>query len=77
MLNKPTYAIVTMVAMGTLWLLGENGCYERHKFSELILTKLFVFFSVRALIMKVQSNKMCLSIKTTIKMHFHWTSTLG
>ena len=29
MLNKPTYAIVTVVTMGTLWLLGENGCYGR------------------------------------------------
>ena len=27
-------------------------------------------FSVGALIMKVQSNKMCVSIKTTINIHF-------
>ena len=77
MLNEPTYPKVTMDAMGTLWLLGGNGCYGRNKFSELILSKLFGFFSVRALIMKVQSNKMCLSIKTTIKIHFPWTSTPG
>ena len=25
MLNKPTYAIITMVAMETLWLVGEKG----------------------------------------------------
>ena len=60
MLNKPTYAIATMDAIGTLWLVGENGYCVRIKFSEVIFSKLFVFFSVRALIMKVQTNKMCL-----------------
>ena len=70
MLNKPTYAIVTMVAMGTLWLLGENGCEGRHNFSKLMFSKLFGLFSVKALIMKVQSNKKCVSIKRTIKIHF-------
>ena len=48
MLNKyyePTYAIVTMVAMRTFWLLEENGCYGRQNFEKLILSNLFVFFS--------------------------------
>ena len=44
MLNKPTYAIVTMDAMGTLWLVGENGYCGGIKFSEIIFLKLFVFF---------------------------------
>ena len=70
MLNKPTYDLATMAAMGTLWLLGGNGCYGRHNFSKLMFSKLFFFFSVRALIMKVQSNKKCVSIKRTIKIHF-------
>ena len=29
-----------------------------------------MFFSVGALIVKVESNKKCVSIKTTIKIHF-------
>ena len=66
MLNKPTYAIVTMVSMGTLWLLGGKMVAMR----DTIFSKLFVSFSVRALIMKVQSNKKCVSIKATIKIHF-------
>ena len=66
MLNKPTYAIVTMVSMGTLWLLGGKMV----AMGDTIFSKLFVSFSVRALIMKVQSNKKCVSIKTTIKIHF-------
>ena len=73
MLNKyyePTYAIVTMVAMRTFWLLEENGCYGRQNFEKLILSKLFVFFLVRALILKDQSNKKCVSIKISIKIHF-------
>ena len=53
MLNKPTYAIVTMVSMGTLWLLGGKMV----AMGDTIFSKLFVSFSVRALIMKVQSNK--------------------
>ena len=32
MLNKPTYAIVTMVAMGTLWLLGGKWLLRETKF---------------------------------------------
>ena len=66
MLNKPTYAIVTMVSMGTLWLLGGKMI----AMGDTIFSKLFVSFSVRALIMKVQSNKKCVSIKATIKIHF-------
>ena len=66
MLNKPTYAIVTMVSMGTLWLLGGKMV----AMGDTIFSKLFVSFSVRALIMKVQSNKKCVSIKATIKIHF-------
>ena len=66
MLNKPTYAIVTMVSMGTLWLLGGKMV----AMGDTIFSKLFVSFSVRALIMKVQSNKKCVSIKRTIKIHF-------
>ena len=66
MLNKPTYAIVTMVSMGTLSLLGGKMV----AMGDTIFSKLFVSFSVRALIMKVQSNKKCVSIKATIKIHF-------
>ena len=66
MLNKPTYAIVTMVSMGTLWLLGGKMV----AMGDTIFSKLFVSFSVRALIMKVQSNKKCVSIKATIKIYF-------
>ena len=66
MLNKPTYAIVTMVSMGTLCLLGGKMV----AMGDTIFSKLFVSFSVRALIMKVQSNKKCVSIKATIKIHF-------
>ena len=62
MLNKPTYAIVTIVARGKIVAMGDN-------FSKLMFSKL-VFFSVRGLIMKVQSNKKCVSIKRTIKVHF-------
>ena len=28
-----------MVAMATFWLLGKNGCYERHNFSNFIFSK--------------------------------------
>ena len=66
MLNKPTYAIVTMVSMGTLWLQERKMV----AMGDTIFSKLFVSFSVRALIMKVQSNKKCVSIKATIKIHF-------
>ena len=66
MLNKPTYAIVTMVSMGTLWLLGGKMV----AMGDTIFSKFFVSFSVRALIMKVQSNKKCVSIKATIKIYF-------
>ena len=68
MLNKPTYAIITMVAMETLWLLGEKWLlWETQFFKTYIFKK---NFSVRALIMKVQSNKKCVSIKATIKIYF-------
>ena len=43
MLSRPTYAIVTVVTMGTLWLLGENGCYGRYNVSKHIF-KTFCFF---------------------------------
>ena len=67
MLNKPTYAIITMVAMETLWLVGEKGLLWETKLP---------FFSVKALIMNVQSNKKGVSIKTTIKIHFLLLSQL-
>ena len=69
MLNKPTYAIVTIVAMGTLWLLGEKLLLWETQFFKTYVFKT-CFFSVRGLIMKVQSNKKCVSIKRTIKVHF-------
>ena len=52
MLNKPTYAIVTMVAMEALWSLREKWLLCDTKFSKLIFLKCFVFFSVRAVILK-------------------------
>ena len=73
MLNKyyePTYAIVTMVAMTGFWLLEENGCYGRQLLQNLSFQNFLYFFLVRALILKVQSNKKCVSIKINIKIHF-------
>ena len=70
MLNKPTYAIVTIVAMITLWLLGEKSLLWETQFFKIYVFKTCFFFSVRRLIMKVQSNKKCVSIKRTIKVHF-------
>ena len=70
MLNKPTYAIVTMLAVRTLWLLGVKWLLWETQFFKTYVFKTFFFFSVRALIMKVQSNKKCVSIKRTIKIHF-------
>ena len=72
MLNKPTYAIFTMVAMGTLWFLGEKWLLMKETIFQNLYFQNFLcfFFSGRALIMKVQSNKKCVSIKTTIKIHF-------
>ena len=57
MLNKLTYAIVTMVAMGTLWLLGGMFAMVDTIFQNLYFQNFLLFFSLRALIMKVQSNK--------------------
>ena len=51
MLSKPSFVIVTMFVMGRKWLLGELQYFKTYIF------KTFRFFSVRALIMKVQSNK--------------------
>ena len=59
-----------MVAMGTFWFLGGKWLLWETQFFKIYIFKTFFFFSVRALIIKVQSNKMCLSIKTTIKIHF-------
>ena len=50
---------------------GKHGGYERHNFSKILYPKLLMFFfSTGALIMKVQANKKCVSMKTTIKMYF-------
>ena len=65
-----------MVPMRTFWLQEKNVCYERHNFSKSIFSKLFMFFVVvvvvvvGAVIMKVECNKSCVSIKTTTKIYF-------
>ena len=41
MLNKPTYAIITMVAMETLWLVGENGLLRETQFFKTYVFKPF------------------------------------
>ena len=57
--------------MVTFWLLGEKWLLWQTQFFKTYVVKTFCFFfSVGTLIMKVQSNKMCVSIKTTIKIHF-------
>ena len=44
MLNKPTYAIVTIVAMGTLWLLGEKLLLWETQFFKTYVFKTCFFF---------------------------------
>ena len=44
MLNKPTYPIVTMVAMGTLELLGEKWLLWEAQFLKNYVFKTFSFF---------------------------------
>ena len=46
-----------MVAMGTLWLLGGMFAMVDTIFQNLYFQNFLFFFSLRALIMKVQSNK--------------------
>ena len=70
MLSKQTLAIVTMVAMGTLWMLGEMVAMGDTIFQNTCFQNFLVFFFVRALTIKVQSNKKCVSTKATIKIHF-------
>ena len=75
MLNKyylPTYAKITMVAMGTFSLVarGKMVAVRDTIFQNLYFQNFLFFFSVGTLIMKVQSNKKCISIKRTIKIPF-------
>ena len=65
MLSKPSFVIVTMFVMGRKWLLGELQYFKTYIF------KTFRFFSVRALIMKVQSNKKVYQSKPLSKCIFH------
>ena len=54
-----------MAAKGTFWLLWEAQFIKTYIFKTFC-----IFFPVTALMIKVQSNKTCVSIKTTIKIYF-------
>ena len=60
-----------MVSMGEILVArGKMVAMRDTIFQNLYFQNFLCFFSVGALIMKVQSNKKCVPIKTTIKIHF-------
>ena len=64
MLNKPTYPIVTMVAMGTLQLLGEKWLLWEVQFFKTYVFKTFCFFFCQGTNYEsTKKQKMCINIK--------------